>query len=675
MMSKTCMYATLLVAILTGVCTTAQAQSTRWIYMGTGYWHDDTKWTYGAPTGSESATIDNGGTAVVGSTPAVCNIAYVGLTAGQAGHVRMQTPSATYRSYSYTSLGREGEATFTQSAGSADFGDLIVGHRDGGDGTYLLSGSGDMSAATLTVGYEGRGRYEQSGGTATVTADVKLGVYDGGIGTMVFSGGSMDVQGDIIGGGGASGITLNAGGLDVAGDVDVYAMYVGYDNGTSADFSRATGQRLDTDYLYVGVYGSGAFTNAGENTVDTRLAVGWWGNAVGSYTLNHGGSLETSDLTLGEYGEGSLDQYGGTATIGEMHLGMESNSSGRYRLAGGTLNVIGSIDGSGNGASEFYYDGGTLNLGNPSITVDTFGIGESASSNASFSIPCDLTVGSLRVGGEGTGELIHSTGIYSASGNLLVGVHDTGVGTYRLSGAAELRANFQRIGNRGQGTMVQTGGLNEVSMASGVDQFVLGFLSGGHGRYEMQDGELRLDGGVPMQLGRQGDGEFVQTGGWVNSQDMIYVGSQTWQGRGAYGISGGELDAYGLSVGENSDSSFHVYGDDALIRLGTCTIASQGSLRTWLDADGISLIDVSGYAILEGQWVVDDLFGVPPIGRYDVLTADGGLSVNFSSVILPNADWTWGTTGNTLWVEQVPEPATLSLLAIGGLAMLRRRAA
>jgi hypothetical protein len=43
----------------------------------------------------------------------------------------------------------------------------------------------------------------------------------------------------------------------------------------------------------------------------------------------------------------------------------------------------------------------------------------------------------------------------------------------------------------------------------------------------------------------------------------------------------------------------------------------------------------------------------------------------------PNHDgiWTDYSYDTTFTIEETPEPATLSLLALGGLAMLRRRAA
>ena len=90
-----------------------------------------------------------------------------------------------------------------------------------------------------------------------------------------------------------------------------------------------------------------------------------------------------------------------------------------------------------------------------------------------------------------------------------------------------------------------------------------------------------------------------------------------------------------------------------------------------IGTNGISTITISGAATLSGTWEVID-FGTPPGTRFNILHATGEISGSFDSVNLPNPNWSWGIDGGTtLWV--VPEPATLTLLALGGLMLTKRK--
>ena len=74
------------------------------------------------------------------------------------------------------------------------------------------------------VGYSGSGTFTQTGGTHTLTADLKLGANAGGDGTYALSGGALDVGGDLLlaNDGAAIGSFLHSGGTaNVNGIVSV----------------------------------------------------------------------------------------------------------------------------------------------------------------------------------------------------------------------------------------------------------------------------------------------------------------------------------------------------------------------------------------------------------------------------------------------------------------------
>ena len=77
---------------------------------------------------------------------------------------------------------------------------------------------------------------------------------------------------------------------------------------------------------------------------------------------------------------------------------------------------------------------------------------------------------------------------------------------------------------------------------------------------------------------------------------------------------------------------------------------------------------------LAGDLVVTfDAGDPPPLGSYDLIVADSRVG-DFANITLP-PEWTWSyEPGSTKFtIQVVPEPATMSLLALGGLAVIWRR--
>ena len=400
----------------------------------------------------------------------------------------------------------------------------------------------------------------------------------------------------------------------------------------------------------------------------------WWQRPAGE----PGSWFEAANWTSGvpTSGVDAMVDNGGTALVGgaaAVHvLYVGYDGSGTVLHTDGTL------------TSSSKYGG--INLGYSSGTSGAYELSGHGVVNAREWI---------LIGERGSGVFRQSGG--EAHGKIIeVGGDPTGVGDYILSGGLA-NADFLILGHQGQGTFCQTGGVCQVRTMH------IGY-SFGHGDFTLSDGSFicasfsigtgytwgasrppacgtaLLTGagelsGVHMFVGGYGSGALTQTGGTVALKGNLYVGykiEKLGTGPGEYRIQAGRADAENVYVGHGGNGTFAVQGAGAQITFTTYTQTERGQLITEVTAGGVSPIVVTGEANLSRTWVVGDAGA--PLGRFDVLTAAAGISGPFDVVTLPGPDWLHGISGgDTLWVEHVPEPATMAVLALGGVALLRRK--
>jgi len=288
----------------------------------------------------------------------------------------------------------------------------------------------------------------------------------------------------------------------------------------------------------------------------------------------------------------------------------------------------------------------------------------------------------MYVGRNGHGEFHQTAGDVYAAKRLRMGDGATAYGLYEISdGTLTVPSTFY-LGSHGYGEFRQTGGL--VDAKSTIYMAV--WSAGATGIYRISDGTLNVAG--TLMVSHNGDGQFYQTGGEVNVTSNLQLGyGNTGTGSGLYEISDGLLDVdRSLLVGRNAPGTFHIIGDGATIDVDGYTQKANSTLDLDFLAGGISTINVDGLVSLAGSL---DLYLDPLAGTlyrpFTLISNDGSDPVTgtFSNVsegdefVVPGFGHLWlsyaGGIGSNDVVLYTPEPATVTLLAIGVLGLLRRR--
>ena len=186
---------------------------------------------------------------------------------------------------------------YQQSAGSTTIaGTLWLGFDSSAQGTYTLSGTGQLAAGTEYVGYYGSGTFNQSGGTHTVTDTLNIGYS--GAGVFNLSGGSLTAKNVIIGPQGTWNITSSAAATKITGMLS-FSAGANY-SAVPAVTIEMTGARLDINGTVEAVLAGLAATEFvfdGGTAVVSQVEVaglaggGFTNNfAVGALTLGNGTS-------------------------------------------------------------------------------------------------------------------------------------------------------------------------------------------------------------------------------------------------------------------------------------------------------------------------------------------------------------------------------------------------
>jgi len=407
--------------------------------------------------------------------------------------------------------------------------------------------------------------------------------------------------------------------------------------------------------LYVGESGTGALTiEAGGQVSSADGQLGYYWSATGTAMVTGAGSTWTNsgDLYVGHDGAAALTVAdGGLVTAKVLYASLSDLSgNGTITVQGGAfLDADLLFDGT-HGLSQAlpFGSGGTLNL-----DVDGTRI--------------------LGVGYKDTGTLRIAEGRSVASTDGYLGCYRGSTGTSTVTGAGSTWTNSGdlEVGQHGTGTMrVEAGG--HVSNASGYvgsDPDSTGAVAvTGPGSTWTNSGTLLVGyyeavGTLTVEAG----GKVSNTYGYVGWSGSS-AGTATVTGAGSTWTNSGNLD-----VGRDGAGTLTVT-DGGLVRVaGTLTIDYDE------DDDGFIHMTSGGMLALFGD--ADDSLGdfLDLIGGTDAIRYwnDGISDWDAITHATPGVDYdlsyltTGDLTGYTMLT--VPEPATLALLAVGGLSLLACR--
>ncbi len=503
---------------------------------------------------------------------------------------------------------------------------------DQGAGTFRITGTGNFCGYSLCVGYNGT--IVQEGGIVDGSY-VKVGTYDAPVGTYYLKGGDLTPAILMIGNGGT--IIQTGGTCDPQREFQI-VCYKGY----QARYELHGGTCI--------------------------------GNMKTVYTASNSGPFV-------------FVQTGGTFQ-GEVELGGRIGDEGTYELRGGVCDAQYVYVGKG-GTGHLIQTGGVLSHRDfPNYPYIYVGFGPTG--EGTYELIDGELRGSVEVGLQGKGTFIQS------GGELLASKLRVGSGTYEMRGG-HLYSSSTVYVNKGR--FIQTGGTCEFL----GDQLVVGYLNPS-GIYEMKGGQLIL-----RNLNIQ-DGEFIMSGGTLELESLysygklellspdvtIRLSDRLRLNRGTFAaVPGAKIHMTG-SAFENFSQE-----PDNLAGLGNLKMIFEGG-SVDIDPFEVAGEDMGAvFAGLESNFALgtlqlggDDIGYIQLVDDYDNRPDwDGSEALYVENLILGIGSmldlngfnlyyFSLGGTGSIPdnidtshggSVQQIPEPATMLLLALGACLPLLRK--
>jgi len=385
---------------------------------------------------------------------------------------------------------------------------------------------------------------------------------------------------------------------------------------------------------FVGRTAAGSVTVDGDSDLFSRKAyLGYDSGSTGTMTVSDVGSLWTnhSQLQIGRGGNGTLAiSNGGVVKSDRIYLGFGYGTTGAMTVSGAGSTCINSgsfsVGNAGHGTLEITDGGAVTNrdgiIGRYPDHTDTATVSGAGSKWTSTDI---LYVGGPYNGSRGMLTVTDGGAVNSLHGFIGYAYASTGAMTVSGEGSTFTTGTLS-LGQAGNGTL---------EIANG------GTVSNNYSSIGYGSSNVYTKGAVTVS----------GAGSTWSSTGRLTIG---WYGDGRAKITDGGLviAAGGLTMDDYGDTASYI------------TMAAGGMLALAGDADD-SLVDFLG--LIEGRGAIrywDDSIS----DWADITGATAGEDYTLAYVTAGDL-----ASHTVLTVTAVPEPATLSLLTLGGLALVRRR--
>jgi hypothetical protein len=509
--------------------------------------------------------------------------------------------------------------------------------------------------------------------------------------------------GQVYVGGGEASMTVRDGGL-----AKINRILLGYEAGNQGVLNIDAGTVNNADTLLVGAVGTGVLNmgHAGR-LLTSNMIVADESGSIGRIEMNANSVMEVSHLlSVGDAGTGEMKIAGSSVTAETLRVGGTDVNAGT-----GALTICG--DGTGPGSlhvqGEAYFaevEGATADVSvcGPGGAVIT-GIDRPVGSGSSFT-----AYGTLHVGSAGQATMnIEDTGRCSSS-NATLAQSSTGVANVTLKKRA-LWANTNGIYvGEGQTDITVSDQSQLITNVFRMDYPTRGVLTVDGADSLFSCDTCTLDASQPSWVDHASSAQLlVQNSGHASITSLLDLsgnalvsvrnGGTILIGHNAMDLAPGVV---GISEGGTLSGTGTIEGRIVLAGGTISPGHSPGTLTCdELQADsGEIIMEIAG--MLPGQYDVIHVLGDADLGGtlrlsfidgflpkqgdiLDLILCDGLLTGSFDRVIVSgvNSDWRYNLSPETLpgtirlsaLTDAVPEPLTLAMLALGGVAMLRRRAA